>query len=704
MKPILISVILVAFLVAESINPLIAQTPEQLYQKGLTKEEGEGALQDAINLYKKVADNSNASISLRAKALLHIGMCFEKLGTNEAVKAYQQLVANFPTQKNEVAVARERLSKLITPESSKEIAIRQVWTGKGVDQLGSVSADGEYLTFVDWETGNLAIRNLKTGENKLLTTEGSWKDPRQYALYSLTSPDATQVAYMWSTSDGVPDLRLIKVGNPTPVIIYTPEKNDEAMFPGLWFSDGKRIIVQKINRSNKSWQLYLMNLSSKEIKLLKEIIPGPNYPSDLSLSPDEKQIAYSFPNPADKNMGDINLLSIDTKIESTLIKHPANDQLIGWLPGRNELLFTSDRSGINDVWIVNTSNVNSYDLPKRILANIGGINPMGFRHDGTLYYGTYSEVFESFVLPLDQIAGKLSDSPRTIFSGQVFDVCWLPDGESLVCRQYPQNRNYTLGIYNSKTGISQPLADNIIARGSERISPDGKSVLVYGADKQISGDKDYDGGIYSIDIKTGKSFEILRFKKNDVGHSSSVEWDKEGKSIFYISANHIVKRNVETGDEKILYTDKNLFYFPALKRSFDGKNLLFDGATNFDEEGKLNEGTTYLLSIPEDGGEARILGKAVFPNSGINKKISLSPDGKYIYFSAKATETRSALYRIPATGGTSEIVWQSKDYDIAGISIHPDGKQIALSTFAAPAEIRAIENLGSEVTKVFARD
>jgi tetratricopeptide (TPR) repeat protein len=118
MKPILISITLAILFSVGNINTSIAQTPEQLYQKGLGKEEGEGALQDAINLYNQVADNSNASISLRAKALLHIGMCFEKLGTNKAVKAYQRLVSNFPTQKNEVAIAKERLTRL-TPISEK---------------------------------------------------------------------------------------------------------------------------------------------------------------------------------------------------------------------------------------------------------------------------------------------------------------------------------------------------------------------------------------------------------------------------------------------------------------------------------------------------------------------------------------------------------------------------------------------------------
>ncbi|MBE3085802.1 MAG: hypothetical protein IMZ64_06250, partial [Bacteroidetes bacterium] len=87
MKQILIYIILATFLAVGSIIPSMAQTPEQLYQKGLGKEEGEGALQDAINFYNQIADNSNADKSLQAKALLHIGMCYEKLGNKEAVKA-----------------------------------------------------------------------------------------------------------------------------------------------------------------------------------------------------------------------------------------------------------------------------------------------------------------------------------------------------------------------------------------------------------------------------------------------------------------------------------------------------------------------------------------------------------------------------------------------------------------------------------------
>jgi len=688
-------------------NPEIfpQQTADQLFEKALYLEEAKGELQGAIDLYSKIVENKNADQSFQAKALLHIGLCYEKLGMKEATKAYQRLVSNFPAQKNEVAIARERLSKLIIPESSKEIVLRQLWTGQGVDDFGSVSADGEFLTFTDWGTGNLMIRNLKTGENKPLTREGSWKSPEQYAEFSLISPDGKQVAYMWFSARGDTgsyELRLMQTDNQSPTIIYTCNKN-EYMVPELWLSNNKKIIVQKYIGRDK-WQLSSIDLTSKKISLLKEKIPAPSGLSNLSLSPDEKQIAFDFQNPSEKDNYDINLMSIDSKNELPLIEHPANDRLVGWLPDRNELLFTSNRSGTYDLWVVNASNPKSFGTPLRIFSNIGEIRPLGFKQDGSLYFGGHSSIAESFILPLDQSTGRILNSPRTTFLGPIFDICWLPDGESLACRQYSPDQKFTLGIYNIKTALTRILTDNIFVPGSVRISPDGKSILAMGIDRQKSGDKDYAAGLYSIDIKTGNYTAIIMFKRDSDIISNlgkEVEWDKDGKCIFYTRNNQIKKYNIETGEEKILYSYKNLSSFtPTLRRSFDGTHLLFDGIPGMNTTGKLKEGETYLLSIPENGGEARIICNAMFAGTVLLKKISLSPDGKYIYFSAITPETKSVIYRIPETGGTPEIVWHSKDYNITGISIHPDGKQIALSTSAFQAEISVIENLNRKVSDI----
>jgi len=59
----LVNILVITAFIFGSNYPLIAQNYEQIYQKGLIKEEGEGALQDAIALYNQIADNSNAEKS-----------------------------------------------------------------------------------------------------------------------------------------------------------------------------------------------------------------------------------------------------------------------------------------------------------------------------------------------------------------------------------------------------------------------------------------------------------------------------------------------------------------------------------------------------------------------------------------------------------------------------------------------------------------
>jgi Tol biopolymer transport system component len=672
-------------------------TPQEMLNKAIYQEEVNGNLDEAIKLFLEIVDKNSTNRAVTVEAFYHLGLTNEKLGNKKAKEYYEKIVNNFGDQPEFVRIARERLSVLTTGVSHKEIALRQVWAGKDVDILGSVSADGEYATYTDWNFGNLAIRNLKTGENKPLTNEGNWKGPIQYALFSLISPDGKQVAYGWYNVKGIWELRLLKIGSQTPVSLYSCVA-DEYPIPEFWFADGKKIIFCTLNEKNKIWQLSLINITDKEVRLLKEA-GGISSPGKVSLSPDEKYIAYELPGPSAKNSYDIHLMSIDTKEESVLVENPSNDRLLGWIPGRNELLFASDRSNTIDIWAVNTSGEKSTEIPKRILTNIGDIFPMGFTRDGSLYYGINSNIFDSFILPFDQNTGKLSNTPRTALLGSIFDVSWLPDGESLICRKYSDDWILRLLKYNSKSGESQILANNLDIKGEPKISPDSKSVLAFGYDKSSSEDINYEGGIYSIDIKTGLPVKIK--VKQKINKNGGVEWDKDGKNIFYINDNHLIKHNIETADEKIIFTNKNLFFSPALKRSFDGRDLLFDGIADTRDTAMLNEGEAYLLSIPEREGEIKILCKAIF-SGGMLKRFTLTPDGKYIYFSAVTPpQEQSILCRIPATGGTPEKVWQSKGYRIVGISINPDGKSIALSTAVNQGEIRVIENLGRKVAEVF---
>ena len=80
------------------------------------------------------------------------------------------------------------------------LAASQLWAGpkvNGIDGPGSVSPDGRYFSFADWDSGNLAIHDFTTGENRLVTSGGTYETDGgyNYVENSRWSPDGKQLAY-----------------------------------------------------------------------------------------------------------------------------------------------------------------------------------------------------------------------------------------------------------------------------------------------------------------------------------------------------------------------------------------------------------------------------------------------------------------------------------------------------------------------------
>ncbi|MCK5764571.1 MAG: PD40 domain-containing protein [Bacteroidales bacterium] len=696
MKRLIITIILATAILVGSITPLYAQSPDKLFQKGLIKEEGEGALDKAINIYNKIVENKNADKSLQAKALLHMGLCYEKLGRNEATKAYQRLVNNFPGQENEVAIARERLSRLILIAENipKGIVIKQVWAGSDVDNYGSVSLDGKYLSFVDWDTGDLAIRNLITGENQRVTHEATLEYPQQFAESNKISPDGKQIAYYWYNEKGTTDLRVINLSNKSQL---TLDNTKGEMYPCLWFANGEKIIVQRSGEKvNVPWQLSSINVNTGKSQVLKEF--KNSFFTNVSLSPDEKYLAYGFPNVKNKGNSDINLLSIDGKNEIPLIKHPANDRLLGWLPGKKEVLFISDRSGTWDLWAVPVIDGTPSKDAKRIYTDIGEIQPMGFTENGDCLFSFSRRIFNTYIVPFNVNTGELNEQLDKSIFGSNFQAKWSPDGKYLayIKEDLKADNYWQLTVQDLKTGEERKLATNLVTAHAPCWSPDGNSILVIGRpEKSKFSAKDYKGGIYLVDVKTGQTSEILllsdyKFKRPTDASSplSDIEWSLDGKSIFYLFfTDRLVKHDLESGKDEVLYKHSH-FNGNTLSRSPDGKSLLF--AVYNPKEKK-----SHLFIIPIKGGkeielctsqEANYFGMAAW-----------SPDGKHVFFTEMKDDTN--LWRIPAEGGVPEKVWHSKNR-AEFLSIHPDEKQIAFSIRERTTEIRVIEGLVPELEKL----
>src|SRR5512135_874303 len=84
-----------------------AGDPGVRLRAAVQKEEVDGDLQGAIELYGKIVADHGDDRAVAAEALLRLGGCHEKLGQAEARKAYERLVAEYPDQAEKVKAARQ---------------------------------------------------------------------------------------------------------------------------------------------------------------------------------------------------------------------------------------------------------------------------------------------------------------------------------------------------------------------------------------------------------------------------------------------------------------------------------------------------------------------------------------------------------------------------------------------------------------------
>ncbi|MHA2054250.1 MAG: tetratricopeptide repeat protein, partial [Candidatus Hodarchaeales archaeon] len=129
------------------------QTADQLLEKALYIEEAKGELQQAIDLYQQILKQYPENREAGAKAQLHIGLCYEKLGLKEAQKAYQKVLDNYPEFQNEVSVAKQKLTRLsrVLDETLKKPKFRKIRIPTKITWNAQLSPDGQKLTLVSDE-------------------------------------------------------------------------------------------------------------------------------------------------------------------------------------------------------------------------------------------------------------------------------------------------------------------------------------------------------------------------------------------------------------------------------------------------------------------------------------------------------------------------------------------------------------------------
>jgi hypothetical protein len=387
--------------------PALAQSGHDLFQQALVKERADGNLRGAIELYERIATEFSADRTLAAKALVQMGECYEKLGSTEAEKAYQRVVREFGDQEEPVAQARTRLAALEREARAADavsITTRHVRREARGDWL-SIVPDGMHAVYTDHGSADLALRDLGTGEIRFLTDDGTWDGPWQYPWAAAVSPDGMRVAYGWWAKEQPSQIRLVSIEGLDPRVLYAEEAC--SVWPLAWSSDGRDLLANRACESAadgvESFQVVLVSVLDGAARLLKDFGLGP-FGGTRVLSPDDRYVVYDVTVEADSGMRDIWTLAVDGSGDVPLVQHPANDRLLGWVPGTDDVVFLSDRNGSWDAWAVLVANGRAQSAPRLLQRNIGEVQPIDFTTDGRLFFKMYTRWWSTSVAPFDAAA------------------------------------------------------------------------------------------------------------------------------------------------------------------------------------------------------------------------------------------------------------------------------------------------------------
>jgi tetratricopeptide (TPR) repeat protein len=195
------------------------ESPGLLFQAGLYAEEIQGDLEKALSLYEKIVDEHPDNRSLSAKALLHIGLCNEKLGSDNVRESYLKIITEYPDQRDIAAIAKDKLAQMKKPEAVNPL-LKYYFERLSLDPMTSVSFDGKFFAFTDWTSGNFVIKNLKSGALKNLT-DINWAETNNFAYHPAWSRDGKYIAFSVYRKINFVELHVVSIVDGKNWIVYS---------------------------------------------------------------------------------------------------------------------------------------------------------------------------------------------------------------------------------------------------------------------------------------------------------------------------------------------------------------------------------------------------------------------------------------------------------------------------------------------------
>jgi Tol biopolymer transport system component len=620
-----------------------------LFEKAKFTMETKGDLNGAIDMFNEIIKKYPKEREYAAKSQLYIGLCYEKLGLEEAQKAYRKVLDNYPEQKQEVAMARENLNRLLASmEVPHKPTFRKINIPTQLTPSVKLSPDGKMLAFVIEKklwilplSGNLG--HEFPGTPSQVNTEGimvewsglSWSgDGKLIAFNDIPSKvdsdkELFQSIYVVNPADGDPK-EVINNYRDWRVVNYRMSLSPE----------GKKLAYTSVE-NNKQY-IYTKDVSGGVQKKLVD-----NQAREPVYSPDGKRIAYVEDKSLGSEGGNLWIIPENGRLPK-LVAEARNATSPVWSPDGNIIAFldNEDKKQINFVQLQEASQITnkltSIEAPPEteeifLLSGWTSDNRIGLllvtKRQSALY-----------TLPS-------SGGPATILmnQGSISHPRWSPDGKQIF---------YVSRISNGDGQTARSWLASVPATGgSGQIIPEDKNretlwLWPYYGGNRVSPD----GTMIVSSAMTSKDTSSLspnfpRFKlwKNAIDGTKSEQitnkpgpyadlypsWSPDGQQIAFLRGQisssggeelekaDICIVNASGGEPEILLSTTTKYIMSPVW-SPNGKMIAY-----FSKESEEPH-TSYMNIINLENGETRIVGEV--PDIYVSSDLAWSPDSKRIAF------------------------------------------------------------------------
>ena len=565
---------------------------------------------------------------------------------------------------------------------------RHVWDVPPIsDIMGSISPDGRYVSYVDWTAANLAVCDLISNTNWLVTKniDPTYQTNDGQCEYSAISPDGKQIAYAWYIFKDPKhfELRLVDTDGANMRVLYNDAAAVYYVRPYAWSPDSREILTyfsdaQKSLVYERNGELYrkgylvLVSVDDGVVRILKTW-QRPGYPKNAFFSPDGHYVVYDFNHKDDLACHDIFLLDLNDGNEISLIEHPANDRLFGWTPDGRRVIFASNRSSKRDLWMIEVADGIPQGQPRKLMGTFDGW-PVGLTDDGSFYYSVDTTASNVYIAELDSTGLNFRSEPKLAssqFVGSTIMSEWSPDGRLLAYRADSDVWNGPLVIYSAATSQERIIPTSPPFRPNTRMFgpwwfPDGQSLLVCGKGQE-------DGfGLYKVNVETGSATLISGIDDGLLRHAVC---SPDGTSIYTRSKYNLVRLDPTTGMEtNLCQTGVEPM---DLDISPDGRWLAF------------YQDRDSLVVMPSTGGEPRQVVQFEHDELNVAERafVRWMPDSKHLLFS----HCKSQLWKVNVETGVQQQIGPVIK-GLEGVDMHPDGRQITFTAKQRGSALWVMEN------------